>query len=240
MNDYAPYKDRKEHDYINTMTIIVGRLYSSIAQGEKAIKEAKDTMNMLKQTINEHVKFAQRERGPQMKVVVAAYVHNKKFINALISLWTWLPNPKTPPVSHIEIGMMKDDKFQFFSSTNRGGVKGTRWASLEKVIKHPERWIFYEKYYPAPEVKEMIDRANGIIPSPYDWLGIGGFATVTGQLNAKNKWYCSEACWFVLIWEWIKRISPRYFIKRILGLGFKKCTYEKVLKIAKQQKRRVV
>ena len=53
MNDYAPYKDRKEHDYINTMTIIVGRLYSSIAQGEKAIKEAKDTMNMLKQTINE-------------------------------------------------------------------------------------------------------------------------------------------------------------------------------------------
>ena len=155
-----------------------------------------------------------------MRVIAAAYIHNKKFHNRLISAYTWIFNIGTPATSHIELVMPLMGKYMCFSSTNRDGASGTRWQDPKKVFKHPERWKFYSKDYYENDVEDMVKRADGILDCGYDWWGIAGFATPLGLLNAKEGWYCSEACWMVLK-KWVKRVSPRRFCRWIVKkLGF--------------------
>ena len=163
-----------------------------------------------------------------MKVYVANYIYCKKWVNALIAGWTWLFNRGTEPSSHTEIVIFKDGRWQCFSSTNRDGAKGTRWEDPKIVFKHSERWSFYEKEYTQVEIDEMILRANGIIPSGYDWVGLCGFVDPSGKLNNTEKWYCSESVWYVLTLI-LTRVSPRRIITWIVEkLGFKKCGNESV------------
>jgi len=142
-----------------------------------------------------------------MRVRFAFFNYNKKKVNAIISIWTWLFNPKTPHVSHVEQGFLLGGEWRYFSSTTRGNDKGTRWISAKGLFRHPERWEIIE--IEVEHTNEMISRANSIVGLPYDWLGISGFATPFGLLNKKLAWYCSEACYFVLSGKWKKRISPR-------------------------------
>ncbi len=160
-----------------------------------------------------------------MKVIIASYKYTGKLHNKIIFWYTWLFNPFTTGSSHIEIILPLMGKNMCFSSTNRDGAKGTRWESIKKVIKHPERWDFYEKEYCESKVVKMVKRADSILDCEYDWWGIVGFATLFGLLNDKEKWYCSEACWFTLIGIWRRRISPRRLLSRIKKLGFTKISY---------------
>ena len=146
-----------------------------------------------------------------MKVIVASYKYTGKPLNWLISAYTGIFNPMSDPSSHVEMVMPMMGKYMCFSSTNRDGAKGTRWEDPQKVFKHPDRWKFYEKEYTDEQILDMVKKADSILDLPYDWWGIAGFGTLFGQvLNDKEKWYCSEACWF-MIDKWIKRISPRRF-----------------------------
>ena len=148
-----------------------------------------------------------------MKIRIAFYKYNKKPLNFGISLWTWFLNPFTPWYSHVEIGFEIDNEWKYFSSTLRDGSKGTRWIDEDKLFKHPKRWDIYEIKVISTE--DMIIRAKKIVGLPYDLAGLTGFITPFGLPNKKNKWYCSEACYFVLTGGWIKRISPRRFYSYI-------------------------
>jgi hypothetical protein len=150
-----------------------------------------------------------------------------KIVDAIISGWTLPWNIGTPSTSHVEIGFKSSGGYKCYSSTtrNRGkegeNVNGTRWISEKDLLKHPERWIILEKKYPESQVNAMIERCHEIEGLPYDWCGIFGFATITGQLiNDKDKWYCSEAVNYVLTGQWNKRISPRRFYRKAQKLGF--------------------
>lgn len=144
-----------------------------------------------------------------MKIRIAFYKYNKKFINAAISFWTWPFNMFTPAYSHVEIGVCPEDGWKYFSSTTRGGSKGTRWSKPEGVLKHKERWDIFE--IEVYSMGEIVHRADSIVGTSYDWVGLSGFALPFGFINSKKKWYCSEACYFVLTGRWKKRISPRRF-----------------------------
>jgi len=163
-----------------------------------------------------------------MKVIIVSYKYEKYFINWLISKYTGIFNPNSEPSSHIEIGLPIFGKLTFFSSTNRDGAKGTRWASPQKVLKNPLRWDYYVREYTEEDTLDMVKRADSILDCDYDWLGIAGFVTPFGLFNYKEKWYCSEACWYALKGRWKRRISPRRFIQRIKRLGFKKVSYNLV------------
>lgn len=167
-----------------------------------------------------------------MKVRIALYKASfANWTDALISGWTWLWTPFSKSYSHVEIGVNVADKWVYFSSSSRntfiGGkmMNGTRWIDGGKLLTNRKRWDVYEcDHYSNQEVQDIIDRANSILGKKYDWLGILGFITITGQiLNARNKWYCSEACFFVLTDNWVKRISPRRMSKRVQKMGFKLC-----------------
>lgn len=142
-----------------------------------------------------------------------------------IAGWTWIPNPTTPAYCHVEIGLPIDGQWQYFSSTTRnrseGDLKsnGTRWIAEKDLFNHPERWDVYEvDLLRGRSVEEAVELANSLLGSPYDWLGIAGFATVFGLINDKTKWYCSEVCWFVFSGQWTRRISPRGMFARIREL----------------------
>jgi hypothetical protein len=68
-----------------------------------------------------------------------------KFIDDLISAWTWLWNIGTPPISHVELEFVQHNIC--FSSTSRRRQKGakhkygTRFALSSDILKHKNRWI---------------------------------------------------------------------------------------------------
>ncbi len=165
-----------------------------------------------------------------MKVRLVFYRAGLNWTDILISGWTWIWNPFTNPYSHVEIGFCVSGEWTYFSSSTRNtflGAKiknGTRWISEKILLKNRDRWDIYECEYSKEEVKEMIDRAGDIIGKPYDFWGILGFITITGQLiNSISKWYCSEAVFYVLSGVWVKRISPRRLSTRVIAIGFKLC-----------------
>lgn len=144
------------------------------------------------------------------------------WVGMLIAGWTWPLNPTTPAYSHVEIGFQIGDKWEYFSSTTRnrssGDKKsnGTRWITEEELLKNRDRWDVYEvELQRGRPVQDCIDLANSLLGCQYDWLGIAGFATIFGLINDKNKWYCSEVCWFVFSGQWLRRISPREMFSRI-------------------------
>lgn len=148
-----------------------------------------------------------------MTVRIAFYRHNKKILNMAISAWTWIFNPFTPGYSHAEIGFKLPQGWEYFSSTNRGGAKGTRWILPHLLFKHRERWDVYE--IEVDSIEDMLKRARRSKGCKYDWLGIFGFITPLGLINSKKKWYCSEVCYNILVGIWKKRISPRRFYSYI-------------------------
>jgi len=128
----------------------------------------------------------------------------------LIATWTGLFNPGTPAYSHVEIGFFIDGKWRYFSSAskNTNSATGTRWLDEEVVLEHPERWDIFE-VLPLRTQTEMIETCNAELDKRYDWAGIYGFVTLFGLINSKNKWYCSEVCYYIFFGIWKKRVSPR-------------------------------
>ena len=157
-----------------------------------------------------------------MKVKITFYKNNKKLLNFLISAWTWPFNIGTKPYSHVEIGFFIKGEWKYFSSTLRNKAQGTRWISTEELFKHPERWDIYSKECPDENISKMLQRVVSIKGKKYDKLGLVGFVTITGLINDKKKWYCSEAVFYVLTSMWKKRISPRRLSKRVIDFGYKK------------------
>jgi uncharacterized protein YycO len=140
----------------------------------------------------------------------------------IIAGWTWPWNIGTNPYSHVEIGWQNQENgtWKYFSSSIRDG--GTRFKWGPELLKNPERWDVYEKGFSDDVVIRMAERAQSLLGKPYDWYGIFGFITVTGQVNKKDHFYCSEVVWQVLTGMWKKRISPRRLSSRIIKTGWKK------------------
>ena len=109
-----------------------------------------------------------------MKIYKAFYVDNSKPLNALISIYTWLPNIGTPNTSHEEIILPVNGEYLSFSSTNREGAKGTRWEDPKKTFRNPGKWVFLEKEVSDIEALSMVKNANSILGLKYDWFGISG------------------------------------------------------------------
>ncbi len=164
-----------------------------------------------------------------MRIRFAFYKYNKKPLNFIISLWTWLFNIGTPWYSHVEIGIEIAGKWEYFSSTLRGGAKGTRWIAEKYLFKHLRRWDVYE--IEVKEIDDIMTRINEILGSGYDFLGIFGFVTPFGLLNIRRRWYCSESIYYVLGGVWKRRISPRRFFSYISKTykGLKKVSLDKAL-----------
>ena len=131
-------------------------------------------------------------------------------VGQVISIWTWIWNLNTPAYSHVEIGFLENGKWRYYSAASKGdkGGIGTRWIASDKLFKHPKRWDIYE-VTPILSIKLMKTLCAAELDKDYDWWGIAGFMTITGQLNSKVKWYCSEICYYVFFGEWRKRVSPR-------------------------------
>ncbi len=115
---------------------------------------------------------------------------------------------------------------QCFSSTTRGDAEGVRFAPASEVLKHPERWMYQEFEVDEDRVTNAIEQCKKTeAGKPYDFAGIFGFF-VPWNLQAAEKWYCSEICSY-LAWDFgltgdrlIKRISPRRLAK-VLGAELK-------------------
>ena len=145
------------------------------------------------------------------RVRLAFYKYQGDPVNLAISKYTAMFNWKTPPYSHVELGIYQEDKWSYFSSTLRDGARGTRWISEKRLFKHEERWDVF-----ALDVDKtllnMLDTIDSMIPAKYDLMGLLGFVAPFGCINSRNKWYCSEACWRVLF-KWKKLISPKRMYK---------------------------
>ena len=151
------------------------------------------------------------------KVRLAFYKTQKgDWFGGLITWWTGIFNRKTPPYSHVEIGFFADGKWQYYSSSSRNpdGTNGTRWVDQDTLLRNRERWDVYV-VNPIREQNDMIKDCNYELGNKYDWLGIFGFATLFGQINSKQKWYCSEVCHYIFFGKWRKRVSPKRFFVEI-------------------------
>ena len=157
-----------------------------------------------------------------MKLRIAFYTAQwGKPVDTLIAGWTAIWNWFTPAYSHVEIGFEVNGQWIYFSSTMRGTASGTRWIKEEELLKNPERWDIYD-LEPYRNIEKMNTLAHRLVDlkCEYDFLGIAGFVIPFARLNDKDKWYCSEACWYVYTGVWKKRISPRrmYAILRDFNL----------------------
>jgi len=152
---------------------------------------------------------------------IAFYVGNKTFWDKLISGYTLLFNWGSIPTSHVEIGFKMSGTWKYFSSCSRyynnanKYSNGTRWINADVLFKHPGRWRVWEFDFMRSE-DEMIEVANSLLGKKYDWIGIFAFITLFGYPNNKNKWYCSEAVWKVVMGWWKRRISPRRLWKELM------------------------
>ena len=54
-NKHQPYKDRKEHDYVNEMTVV-------IAKGRLIIRDATQIMDRLQAIVEEHIETTKQKR----------------------------------------------------------------------------------------------------------------------------------------------------------------------------------
>lgn len=107
-------------------------------------------------------------------------------------------------------------QFIYYSSASRNadGSNGTRWIADIDLLKYPERWEIIEAKCTRPYA-DMLATCVKELRKPYDWSGIFGFVTLFGQVNEKEKWYCSEICYFIFFGKWVKRVSPIAFFNKI-------------------------
>jgi len=171
-----------------------------------------------------------------METVKFAFYKPQSLWGRLIARWTGLFSWGTPSYSHVEIGFKIDERFKewfaaqgieveigefiYYSSASRNtnGTTGTRWLTGKALLEHPERWDVYE-VESLRSIEYMINSCDNELGKPYDWLGIYGFATILGLLNHKNKWYCSEVCYWIFFGVWKKRISPIALFAKIKRAG---------------------
>ena len=127
----------------------------------------------------------------------------------LIAWYTRLFNWSSKGYSHVEIGFMYEGKRLWFSSAskNKNGPNGVRYIDEKDLFIHPERWDI-KTYQPLFSDRKMKETADSLLGKPYDWAGLFGFIEPFDELNAKNKWYCSEVCYRVFFGVWKKRVSP--------------------------------
>ena len=151
---------------------------------------------------------------------------DEESLDDLIALWTKLFNWNTPPHSHSEIKLRPIGRQPtMFSSTLRGGAKGTRFADPKDVLKYSERWDCYRKKFTAFEAEEMYKRAVRIAHLKYFKIGLVlDFLTPVGILGAwlgkkLKQWYCSMAVYYVITGK-RRRISPRKLTKWMLKNGW--------------------
>ncbi len=152
-------------------------------------------------------------------------------IGQAISIYTALFNLGTPPHCHSEICFSNN---VCFSSANRSADKkfkrlklftlqdrriGTRLISYDVLTRNKERWDIYELWVTMEKEGMVWHRAIDILYKPYDWLGIIGFFSPK-NIQDKNKWYCSEAVYYVYNNKNI-RISPRRLTRWIKRIGGK-------------------
>lgn len=151
-----------------------------------------------------------------METVRFAFYKPQNLWGWLIAGWTGLFNWGTPAYCHAEIGILIDGEWKYYSSASRNtsGRTGTRWLAEDVVLKNPERWDVYEVEAVRP-VWAMIQTCDNELGKEYDNLGILGFVTLFGLLNYKDKWYCSEVCFYIFFGWWKKRISPRALFAKI-------------------------
>ena len=127
-----------------------------------------------------------------MKIRRAFYITPwNKPLNVAISVFT------LSRFSHEEIGFQLGSKWQYFSSTNRDGAKGTRWIEEDDLFKNPERWKVIEYDVSQYDLKAKINRANAIKDLPYDWTGVFGKILIFHNIHKLEEWYCCEACDYV-------------------------------------------
>jgi hypothetical protein len=132
-------------------------------------------------------------------------------LDDIIAGWTKLLNKDTPPYSHAEIQFPDG---QCFSSTIRDGKSGTRFKHVTELLKNKHRWDTYYKKVAEWELKVYRSRAESINNRPYYISGLfldfclpfGWLSSAVG--GALNRWYCSQAVWYVLTGV-RRRVSPR-------------------------------
>lgn len=152
--------------------------------------------------------FYKAQKGDWFGNAIAGYTG---FFN-----WIWNGFKKQPNYCHVEIGLFFDGQWNWYSSASRNadGTNGTRWITEAELFKHPERWDMFEATSDRSE-EEMKQTCIEELGKPYDWYGIFGFMTPFGQVNYRDKWYCSEISQYVFTGKWIKRISPVAFFSFI-------------------------
>lgn len=151
------------------------------------------------------------------KIRLAFYKAQKgDWFGGLISRYTNLFNWGTPEYCHVEIGFLIHDQWWYYSSAskNTNGKTGTRWLLGSTMLEHRERWDVYE-VEALKSHEDMMKICSDELNKPYDWLGIFGFATLFGQANSRNAWYCSEICNYIFFGEWTKRISPKRLYSKV-------------------------
>ncbi|MFA5217173.1 hypothetical protein [Sulfuricurvum sp.] len=149
-------------------------------------------------------------------IKLAFYKDTKSIWSKLICAWTGVFNQNVGSYSHCEIGFFLQGRWVWYSSASRNsdGSTGTRWIEDEDLFSHPDRWDVFD-VKPIRSIEDMVHTCEEECGKKYDWLGIFGFATIFGQINAKKKWYCSEICNYVFFGKWKKRISPKGLFKKI-------------------------
>lgn len=120
-----------------------------------------------------------------------------------------------PFVCHVEMQPVLCGDWYSSASRNWDGTNGTRWITEERLLKNRDRWLVYEFDAPRP-VSDMIATCEKEKGKPYDWYGIFGFVTITGKINARDKWYCEEIVWLGTFGNWLRRISPCEGLMRVL------------------------
>lgn len=162
----------------------------------------------------------------------------KYMVNHIISGWTllvnlWRVHPKDWKrfyklcFSHEEIWFPDvDGNFEVhgkfvgdcFTSTMRDGWDGVRFDSAAYVLRHPERWEFFEIEVTEKKYNRMWDLAaeENSEDTTYDLAGATiGFANPLNIGDDREEWYCSEIAAYI---KWIgdiftklyDRISPRW------------------------------
>lgn len=152
-------------------------------------------------------------------------------LDNLIAMYTWIFNPRTPPVSHEE-KWFPNKRGQFivgdkpvgrcFSSTMRDGVNGCRYERAAKVFRHPERWLIIKYWISENQYKAMLEESDHMVEmnKGYNKWGLAvGFFTLKPRHGTVGRYYCSQACqwldYFIRYFlKWVIRISPRRSWKR--------------------------
>jgi len=146
----------------------------------------------------------------------------------------WIPSTYEDEFSCIESDGHTAYGGQCFSSTTRGECEGVRWAPANKVLKHPERWVYQEFEVDDERFEVFFDESMRLVGKKYDYLGLFGFF-VPWNTQDKNKWYCSEICtWGVRLLNLLPKKKKWYDTElavRIFGLPYARISPRRLAKV---------